>query len=115
MKKTTATLFGLLLSASLIAGCAGVANKSDTGAVASKGAATAPAGDLVISQKVNAALAADPQINAQDLNVTAANGKVTLKGQVKSVQAFQKATALAKQVPGVIAVDNRIVVCITCK
>lgn len=109
----TAKLLGLLMSAVLVAGCAGMGGKSGTAAAGGQGAAAAPSGDAALTQSVKTALAADPDTAA--VNPETSQGKVRLKGEVRSVAAFQKAAAIARKVPGVVAVENHVVVCMTCK
>ncbi|RJF96026.1 BON domain-containing protein [Noviherbaspirillum saxi] len=108
----TIALTGLLLSSLLLAGCAGMTD--------SQGKASAPApqaanSDATISQKVKDGLQGDPDTAGQKVNVDTAQGKVTLKGEVQSVAAFRKAPTIAKAVAGVVAVDNQLIVCMTCK
>jgi osmotically-inducible protein OsmY len=105
---------GMLISAVLIAGCASTGN-SATSASPAQAAASATNTDATITQKVKDSLQGDPDTAGQKYNVDTAQGKVTLKGEVKSVAAYRKAPVVAKAVPGVIAVDNQLVVCLTCK
>lgn len=109
----TVNVLGLMMSAVLFAGCAGMGGKSDTAAAGGQKAAAAPGGDAAITQNVKSALGADPE--TAGITPEAEQGKVRLKGEVKSVAAFQKAAAIAKKVPGVTAVDNQVIVCMTCK
>lgn len=112
----TVNILGLLMSAALFVGCAGTGGTGGTSASSTAGgqkAAAAPGGDAAITQNVTAALAADPE--TAGIKPETEQGKVLLKGEVKSVAAFQKAAAIAKKVPGVTAVDNRVIVCMTCK
>ncbi|GIZ52766.1 BON domain-containing protein [Noviherbaspirillum aridicola] len=111
----TTKLLGLLLSAAVLAGCAGMGGKSDTAPAAGQGAAAAPSGDAAITQNVKNALAADPETAGANVSVDTTQGKVRLKGEVKSVAAFLKAPGIVKKVPGVVEVDNQLIVCTTCK
>lgn len=111
MKKVN--MLGLLMSAALFAGCAGTGGTAGTSAAGGQTTAAAPGGDAAITQNVKTALAADPE--TAGINPEAEQGKVRLKGEVKSVAAFQKAAAITKKVPGVVAVDNQVIVCMTCK
>lgn len=108
-------LLGLLLSAAVLAGCAGTGAKSDTTAAGGQGAAAASTSDSAITQNVKSALAADPEIGGANLSVDTSQGKVRIKGEVKSVAAFLKAPSVVKKVPGVVEVDNQLIVCTTCK
>lgn len=112
--KSTQSL-ALLLSVMLLTACAGTANTSSTQAAGSQSAAAAPTGDAAIAENVKKALAADPATKDLNVNVESNDGRVRLKGEVRSVAAFQKATSVARSVPGVTAVENHMVVCMTCK
>lgn len=68
------------------------------------------AGDMAITAKVNAALAADDQLSALKINVDTEGGRVALKGTAPDADSRDRATTLAAAVDGVIAVDNRLVV-----
>lgn len=109
----TANVLGLLMSAVLFAGCAGTGGSAGTAQAGGQAAAASASGDAAITQGVKAALAADPE--TAGITPESEQGKVRLKGEVKSVMAFQKAAAAAKKVPGVVAVDNQVIVCMTCK
>ena len=105
---------GMLISAVLIAGCAGMGKDSTTASTA-QAATSAASTDATITQKVKDSLEGDRDTAGQKYNVDTAQGKVTLKGEVKSVTAYRKAPVVAKTVPGVVAVDNQLIVCLTCK
>ena len=66
--------------------------------------------DTVITSKVKAALLADPDIAGLKISVDTAKGKVTLKGEVKSLALWRKAESLARGVDGVQAVNNQLVI-----
>jgi citrate lyase gamma subunit len=66
------------------------------------------AADASITAKVNAALAADDQLKAIDIDVDTTNGRVQLTGTAPSPEARERATTLARAVDGVIEVDNRL-------
>lgn len=68
------------------------------------------AGDMAITAKVNAALAADDKLSALKINVDTEGGRVALKGTAPDADSRDRATTLAAAVDGVIAVDNRLVV-----
>lgn len=107
-------LIALSLSAVLFSGCAGMGNTSSQSAGGTKAAEKAT-DDATIAANVQKALAADPE--TKDLKITAESnqGRVRLKGEVKSVTAFTRISAIAKKVPGVTSVDNNVVVCMTCQ
>lgn len=80
-------------------------------AVASKGAqAGTPAPDTVLSDKVKQALVAAPGLNAQDIDVAAASGVVTLYGTVGAKSDSERIALLAMSVDGVRSVVNNLVV-----
>lgn len=68
------------------------------------------ASDMAITAKVNAALAADDQLSALQINVDTEAGRVALKGTAPDADSRDRATTLAAAVDGVVAVDNRLVV-----
>jgi len=96
----------MLLAAVLAAGCAGMSGKQD-GTQKSAGQVV---DDSAITAKVKAALAGDPDIASMKINVDTSKGKVTLKGEVKSLAQWRKAEALARGVEGVQAVNNQLVI-----
>lgn len=110
----TIQLLGLLLSAAVLAGCAGTGANSDAAPAASQGTAAAT-GDAAITENVKKALAADPETAGANVSVDTSQGKVRIKGEVKTVAAFLKAPSIVKKVPGVVEVDNQLIVCTTCK
>jgi hyperosmotically inducible protein len=64
--------------------------------------------DTVITTKVKAALVADPQTKARQINVDTKNGKVQLNGFVDSSAEKIAAEKAARQVQGVSSVDNNL-------
>lgn len=59
---------------------------------------------------VEANLKTDPELAASNIRVSARNDTVVLEGNVPSAEARQKAEALARRVPGIEKVDNRLAV-----
>jgi osmotically-inducible protein OsmY len=94
------SLFASLLVLSLVA-CAPTAKREGTGEYID---------DALITTKVKAALAADPNVKATEVNVETFKGTVQLSGFVSSQEAIQKAIAIARGVEGVRAVKNNMVV-----
>jgi osmotically-inducible protein OsmY len=94
------SLFASLLIMSLVA-CAPTAKREGTGEYID---------DALITTKVKAALAADPNVKATEVNVETFKGAVQLSGFVSSPEAIQKAIAIARGVEGVRAVKNNMVV-----
>jgi hyperosmotically inducible protein len=66
--------------------------------------------DAGITTKINAALAADDELKALQINVDTKDGRVVLTGSAPNANAQQRATMLAQAVEGVMAVDNRLVI-----
>jgi hyperosmotically inducible periplasmic protein len=96
----------MLFAAVLAAGCGSMGGTQD----GSKKSAGQVVDDTVITSKVKAALLADPDIAGLKINVDTSKGKVTLKGEVKSMALWRKAESLAKGVEGVKDVDNQLVI-----
>jgi hyperosmotically inducible periplasmic protein len=64
--------------------------------------------DAAISTKVKAAFAQDPGVRAVDVKVDTHKGMVQLSGWADSAQEKTRAEELAKAVPGVKSVENKI-------
>lgn len=63
-----------------------------------------------IHDAVLAKLANDTDVRGGGFDVTVKDGKVTLKGQVRTEKAKEKAEKLTKKVKGVVAVDNQLTI-----
>lgn len=62
-----------------------------------------------ISLQVQAQLAKDPFVVAKDIKVeTDSNGVVVLTGTARTQQEYDRASSIARNVRGVVSVDNRI-------
>lgn len=94
------SLFASLLILSLVA-CAPTAKREGTGEYID---------DALITTKVKAALAADPNVKATEVNVETFKGAVQLSGFVSSPEAINKAVEIARGVQGVRGVKNNMVV-----
>lgn len=66
--------------------------------------------DSLITGKVKAALVADPDLKATEINVETYKGTVQLSGFVSSTDDMPKAVALARKIDGVKAVKNDMAV-----
>ena len=67
------------------------------------------ANDPVIIENTRAALAHDPRIaHAEEIAVAEREGRVTLRGTVRSFHQRRAAVEIAKSVPGVEAVDDQL-------
>ncbi|MFZ5547587.1 MAG: BON domain-containing protein [Pseudomonadota bacterium] len=64
--------------------------------------------DATITASVNAELAKDPSLSALRIDVDTAGGRVMLKGTAPDATARDRATQLAMNVKGVVAVDNQL-------
>lgn len=85
----------------LLAACAPTATREGTGEYID---------DTMITSKVKAAFAADPQVKATEVKVETFKGTVQLSGFVDSRASAEKAVELARQVKGVKAVKNDTVI-----
>jgi osmotically-inducible protein OsmY len=100
----------LAVSVCLVIGLAGCESwpftqRSDSGTSRSK----ATVDDATLTSRVNTALARDVPIpQPATVNVTTANGVVTLTGMVDSEATKQRAEIAAKKVDGVKSVQNNI-------
>jgi hyperosmotically inducible protein len=64
--------------------------------------------DATITARVKTMLLNDPQIGATKIDVTSANGVVTISGAVKSQAEAARAIELARQAPGVKDVKSEL-------
>lgn len=94
-----ASLTSGLLLATLVA-CAPTATREGTGEYID---------DTLITGKIKAALVADPQLKATEINVETFKGKVQLSGFVAAPEDIPKAIELARRIKGVKSVKNDIV------
>lgn len=94
------SLISSLLLASLVA-CAPTATREGTGEYID---------DTVITGKIKAALVADPQLKATEINVETFKGTVQLSGFVAAPEDIPKAVELARSIRGVKSVKNDIVI-----
>lgn len=83
-------------------------------AKASMGEKAAQAGeymdDAAITGKIKMGILGDPMLKVFQINVTTANGVVTLSGVVDSQQSIDKALEIARNVPTVKSVESGLVV-----
>jgi hyperosmotically inducible periplasmic protein len=99
MKRSNLSVAALGLSLAL-AGNAALANNNSE----------QPVADTVITTKVKAELARDDATKARDINVTTVDGVVTLSGAVDSSAEKKKAEKDARNIKGVMSVDNQLTV-----
>ncbi len=69
-----------------------------------------PLQDVILSSTVRQALASDPVLAGATIQVGAAAGTVTLQGWVHDLALHEHAARVAKEVFGVVRVDNRLIV-----
>jgi osmotically-inducible protein OsmY len=116
----TMTTIGAMVATMALAGCdrrEQAAAKNDTAvAMERAGNAADNAGtkmsakidDAMITTSVKAELAKDSNLSATRINVDTTQGRVMLNGTAPSNEAREHATTLAKNVKGVVAVDNQL-------
>jgi hyperosmotically inducible protein len=92
-------LVGLVLA--VLSACAPTSTRQGTGEYID---------DAVISSRVKAAFAADPEVKATEVQVETYKGTVQLSGFVESSESAARAAQIAREVPGVKAVQNSMVV-----
>jgi len=73
-------------------------------------AATQQTADATLAGRVKAALVAEPLLNAHGIDVVARNGAVTLFGTAESTMKRDMAENVAKAIPGVKTVENRLAI-----
>jgi len=66
--------------------------------------------DAAITTSINAELAKDKDLSALKIDVDTQDARVRLNGTAPDAAARDRATALARAVDGVVAVDNQLVV-----
>ena len=91
-------LAGLLLAA--LTACAPTSTRQGTGEYID---------DAVITSRVKAAFAADPEVKATEVQVETFKGTVQLSGFIESPESAAKAAQIARAVPGVKEVRNAMV------
>jgi hyperosmotically inducible periplasmic protein len=87
------------LAAVLLAACAGSPSRESTGEVID---------DSVITTKVKTALIADQRVHGRDVSVETFKGRVLLSGYVRTPEERKAAQDIARSVPGVKEVNNKI-------
>jgi osmotically-inducible protein OsmY len=97
--KSVSTFAMPALLAIALSGCAGTRTQESTGELID---------DTVITSKVKGALLNDKTVSVMDIQVETFKGRVQLAGYVKSPDERQRAEGLARSVPGVKAVNNKI-------
>jgi hyperosmotically inducible periplasmic protein len=93
------------------------ASAVEPSAAAGQAPAAPPAGggmvfldDAGMTALVKTTLAADPELSAAKIDVSAANGRVTLKGAAPSAAAAERAVTMVRGITGVTSVNNQLTV-----
>jgi osmotically-inducible protein OsmY len=90
-------ILSAIMMATVVVACAPTSTREGTGEYID---------DTIITSKVKAALAADPEVKATEVNVETFKGNVQLSGFVSSEDDVRKAMDLARNVQGVKSVKN---------
>ena len=113
---TSRALGGMVIAAVLATACAQSDQPHEAPTTGQDATATEPgtgdmlAGDARITSRVKAKLLGDPDIGGLRINVDTQNGVVTLTGTVASQEEKLQALQRAREVAGVSAVTDRLVV-----
>ncbi len=103
--KTSSTLLcftlGVLLGGAFVSGCSSTRTRESTGEYIDSSTLTA---------KVKAALVSDEIVRARDVQVETFRGTVQLSGFVNNEAQKERATAVARAVPGVVDVKNNLII-----
>jgi hyperosmotically inducible protein len=102
-----------LLAASMLVGCSAmmVGGGSSSGSAplgTDHRSSSQIAADSAVEQAVSAAFAADNAIAADQIDISARDGRVTLKGSINGFDARDRAVAIARTASGVTTVDNQL-------
>lgn len=103
-------LLSVLVASAFVAGCAGTGSQSGDQKSSSQRSTGQVIDDATITAKVKSALMADSEISGLKIDVDTMQGKVRLKGEVKTLALRKKAESIAKGVEGVQSVNNQLVV-----
>lgn len=99
-KKGLITILAILFIGAVSA-CDSPGGKKSTGEVID---------DTMITSKVKAGLLADSEVSGLDIEVDTNKGMVKLNGSVSSETESRKAEDIAKQVDGVVSVENNLLI-----
>lgn len=92
--------FGAMMALLFTIGCAATEDRASVGEVID---------DTVITAKVKAALIEDDDLSAAEINVETFRGTVQLSGFVSDRSDIAKATSVTREIDGVVAVENDLV------
>jgi hyperosmotically inducible periplasmic protein len=88
----------------------GPSSAASATSAASAAGASSRSEDRALRRQVYAAFAKDKRIDAGDIGVSAKDGAVTLTGTAADAAQIDKASVLAKGVPGVNSLTNKLTV-----
>jgi osmotically-inducible protein OsmY len=97
LRSLTAIL--VLAGAATFSGCSKTTTSKSTGEMVD---------DAAITTKVKAAFAKDPGVKAMDVTVDTFKGTVQLSGFVDSANEKKRAEEIARTIPGVTKVENKL-------
>ncbi len=100
LKRSLLTIFAMLFIAGVFA-CDSPQGKKNTGEVID---------DAVITSTIKTKLLADSDVSGLDIDVDTNKGVVELHGAVSSETESRKAEDIARQVDGVVSVENDLVI-----
>lgn len=66
--------------------------------------------DAAITTSITASIAKDPDLSAFKIDVDTKNGRVSMHGSAPTVQARDRAVAIAQSVKGVVHIDNQLTI-----
>jgi hyperosmotically inducible protein len=103
MKNSFRTLTAILVLSGASVGCLTSCSKTDT-----RQSTGELVDDTALKTKVKAAFVKDPAVRAIDITVDTFKGTVQLSGFADSAEVKKRAEDLARAVPGVTKVENKI-------
>jgi hyperosmotically inducible periplasmic protein len=100
-----------IITSLILAALAGIPVAFTSGCAVARHQETASAygQDAGITAKIKADLYKDPDVKGTEVHVTTMNGVVQLSGFVETEQAKQKASEIARSIPGVMDVHNDLI------
>ncbi len=108
---TTTTCIAALFAAIAMTACSPSDEAEAKKAAAEAGAkVSAKVDDAMVTTRVKTELAKDSVLSAMTVDVDTDSGRVSLKGTAASKESREQATALARNVAGVVSVDNQLTV-----
>jgi osmotically-inducible protein OsmY len=108
MKKTVSVAVSVVLAAALATSVVGCSSTPGHGAESAGANAGRVVDDSLITGKVKAALVADPDTKAHQIEVETFKGTVQLSGFVDSTTARRRAVEVARNIEGVKDVKNSL-------